>query len=106
MDPLIVFDCEKAVPNRYALAIAAAERARALIRGGELYLRKRRRATPVELALREIAGSDTSTRIKPTVGLHEHGVRPSRRKSASRSQEAIFATVPALHPGGSPLTMP
>ncbi len=28
MDPLIVFDCENAVPNRFALAVAAAGRAR------------------------------------------------------------------------------
>ncbi|MER9963653.1 DNA-directed RNA polymerase subunit omega [Mesorhizobium sp. M0045] len=36
MDPLIVLDCENTVPNRFALAVAAAGRARALSRGSEV----------------------------------------------------------------------
>jgi hypothetical protein len=35
MDPHIVFDCEKVLPNRFDLAVAAAARVRALSRGGE-----------------------------------------------------------------------
>ncbi|MER9500553.1 DNA-directed RNA polymerase subunit omega [Mesorhizobium sp. M0488] len=60
MDPLIVFDCENSVPNRFALAVAAAGRARALSRGAETRLADEARV-PVELALREIAGN----RFKP-----------------------------------------
>ncbi|RWL17895.1 MAG: DNA-directed RNA polymerase subunit omega [Mesorhizobium sp.] len=56
MDPLIVFDCENAVPNRFALAVAAAGRARALSRGAEPRVPDEATA-PVELALREIAGN-------------------------------------------------
>ena len=33
MDPLVVFDCQKQVPNRFGLALAAAARARALRKG-------------------------------------------------------------------------
>ncbi|MBZ9736429.1 MULTISPECIES: DNA-directed RNA polymerase subunit omega [unclassified Mesorhizobium] len=55
MDRLTVLDCENTVPNRFALAVAVAGRARALSRGAE---RLTDEATaPVELALREIAGN-------------------------------------------------
>ncbi|MBZ9846292.1 DNA-directed RNA polymerase subunit omega [Mesorhizobium sp. CA5] len=55
MDRLTVLDCENTVPNRFALAVAVAGRARALSRGTE---RLTDEATaPVELALREIAGN-------------------------------------------------
>ncbi|MER8956606.1 DNA-directed RNA polymerase subunit omega [Mesorhizobium sp. M0833] len=56
MDPLIVLDCENTVPNRFALAVAAAGRARALSRGSEPRLSDKV-TVPVELALREIAGN-------------------------------------------------
>ncbi|TPJ49613.1 DNA-directed RNA polymerase subunit omega [Mesorhizobium sp. B2-6-4] len=49
MDPLIVLDCENAVPNRFALAVAAAGRARALSRGAEPRLTSDV-TVPVELA--------------------------------------------------------
>lgn len=39
MDPHIVFDCEKVLPNRFDLAVAAAARVRALSRGGEPRIR-------------------------------------------------------------------
>ncbi|MDE3762605.1 DNA-directed RNA polymerase subunit omega [Sinorhizobium meliloti] len=53
MDPFIVYNCEKFVPNRFALALAAASRCRVLNRGadprtGELA------GSGVDLALREI----------------------------------------------------
>jgi DNA-directed RNA polymerase subunit omega len=35
MDPHVVFDCQDVVPNRFALTVAAAARARALSRGAE-----------------------------------------------------------------------
>lgn len=33
MDPFVVFDCQQVVPDRFALALAAAPRSRALLRG-------------------------------------------------------------------------
>jgi len=35
MDPHVVFDCQKVLPNRFALTLAAAARSRALARGAE-----------------------------------------------------------------------
>lgn len=35
MDPFIVYNCEKFVPNRFALALAAASRCRVLNRGAD-----------------------------------------------------------------------
>jgi DNA-directed RNA polymerase subunit omega len=54
MDPNIVFDCEKVLPNKFGLAIAAAARVRALGRGGEPRIRIADSGR-TELALREIA---------------------------------------------------
>lgn len=55
MDPNIVFDCEKVLPNRFGLALAAAARIRALNRGSEPRLRVADAGTTTECALREIA---------------------------------------------------
>lgn len=54
MDRHVIFDCEKALPNRFVLVLAAAARTRALNRGAEprLALRDRNAA---DLALQEIA---------------------------------------------------
>jgi len=49
MDPMIVLDCENTVPNRFALAVAAAGRARALSRSAEPRLTSDV-TVPVELA--------------------------------------------------------
>ncbi|WP_417418733.1 DNA-directed RNA polymerase subunit omega [Hoeflea sp.] len=54
MDPLVVFDCEKVLPNRFALVLAAAARSRALNRGAEPRLEVQGRNTS-DLALQEIA---------------------------------------------------
>ena len=54
MDPLVVFDCQKLVPNRFALALAAAARARAL-RKGEPVRVQTAGLESTEVALREIA---------------------------------------------------
>lgn len=55
MDPSIVFDCQQVVPNRFALALAAAARSRALLRGAQSKpARSDTRETEVEL--QEIAG--------------------------------------------------
>ncbi|MXN53219.1 DNA-directed RNA polymerase subunit omega [Shinella sp. AETb1-6] len=54
MDPLVVFDCQKILPNRFALALAAAARSRALNRGAEPRL-DRQGVNASELALLEIA---------------------------------------------------
>lgn len=55
MDPLVIFDCQKVVPNRFALVLAAAARTRALNRGAEPRLSETG-VYGADLALREIAG--------------------------------------------------
>jgi DNA-directed RNA polymerase subunit omega len=54
MDPLVVFDCQKQVPNRFGLALAAAARARALRKGAPVQVQAPE-LDSTELALREIA---------------------------------------------------
>ena len=54
MDPHVVFDCQKVLPNRFALALAAAARSRALGRGAEPRL-DLDGVGAKELALHEIA---------------------------------------------------
>lgn len=54
MDPHVVFDCQKVVPNRFALTLAAAARSRALARGAEPRLDAADRCVG-ELSLHEIA---------------------------------------------------
>ena len=54
MDPLVVFDCQKQVPNQFGLALAAAARARAL-RKGEPVRVQTAGLESTEVALREIA---------------------------------------------------
>jgi DNA-directed RNA polymerase subunit omega len=68
MNPSIVFDCEKILPNRFALTMAAAARSRALYRGAEPRLDPSD-ACVSELALQEIArGSFTSSELAPFLG--------------------------------------
>jgi DNA-directed RNA polymerase subunit omega len=54
MDPLIVYDCQKQVPNRFGLALAAAARARALRKGVPVRVQTAGLES-TEVALREIA---------------------------------------------------
>lgn len=54
MDPNVVFDCQRVVPNRFALALAAAARSRALNRGAQPRL-DLPASDMRELALQEIA---------------------------------------------------
>jgi DNA-directed RNA polymerase subunit omega len=54
MDPHVVFDCQEVVPNRFALTVAAAARARALISGAKPRL-DLPDAGATSLALHEIA---------------------------------------------------
>lgn len=56
MDPHVIFDCQKVLPNRFALTLAAAARSRALARGAEPRLDAPDRSVS-ELALHEIAAS-------------------------------------------------
>lgn len=54
MDPHVIFDCQKVLPNRFALTLAAAARGRALARGAEPRLDRPGRSMG-DLALKEIA---------------------------------------------------
>jgi DNA-directed RNA polymerase subunit omega len=55
MDPFIIYNAEKAIPNRFGLALAAAARARALNHGHVPRIESHSPIGPVEIALREIA---------------------------------------------------
>ncbi|MFZ5836605.1 MAG: DNA-directed RNA polymerase subunit omega [Pseudomonadota bacterium] len=56
MDPSVVFDCERVLPNRFALTLTAAARSRALTRGHPPRLARPATST-VDLALHEIAAN-------------------------------------------------
>ena len=65
MDPHIIFDCQKVLPNRFALTLAAAARSRALARGAEPRLDAADYSVN-ELALHEIAaGAFTRDELAP-----------------------------------------
>jgi|SRR5690606_6640251 len=65
MDPLVVFDCQNVLPDRFALTLAAAARSRALNRGAEPRIDKPG-AGASDLALREIAaGAFTREELAP-----------------------------------------
>ena len=65
MDPLIVFDCAIVLPNRFALALAAAARSRALNRGAEPRFYGAATSSS-ERALHEIAaGAFTDRELRP-----------------------------------------
>jgi DNA-directed RNA polymerase subunit omega len=54
MDPFVVFDCAKVLPNRFALVLAAAARSQALHRGAQPRSDKETNSA-IDLALNEIA---------------------------------------------------
>jgi DNA-directed RNA polymerase subunit omega len=82
MDPDVVFDCEKIVPNPYALALAAAARARALNRGAEPRVNVSA-ANATERALQEIA-SEAFSKDELVPFLPEQQTFPSACRSARR----------------------
>jgi DNA-directed RNA polymerase subunit omega len=68
MDPFVIFDCAKILPNRFALTLAAAARSRALHRGADPRL-DRPAASASDLALREIAeGAFTQSELGLLLG--------------------------------------
>lgn len=109
MDPHVGFDCHKILPNRFALALAAAARSRALNRGAEPRL-DRQGVNASELALLEIAsGAFVEDELAPYLfprrqehppGRSVHHTRVSRRRPFRRCRR----TRP-LSAGGSPLMM-
>lgn len=82
MDPNVVFDCEKIVPNPYALALAAAARARALNRGAAPRVNVSA-ANATERALQEIA-SDAFSKDELVPFLPEQQTFTSACHSAHR----------------------
>ncbi|WP_432349881.1 DNA-directed RNA polymerase subunit omega (plasmid) [Shinella yambaruensis] len=76
MDPCLVFDCQKVLPNRYALTLAAAARTRALARGAAPRLDAGNDGMG-DLALREIAaGAFTRQELSPFLPEPERGLLP------------------------------
>lgn len=88
MDPFIVNDCEKFIPNRFALALAAASRCRALSRGADPRTGERARSG-VDVALDEIGAgafskNELSLFLAPPNKLEAAELAPARlRKLAS-----------------------
>ncbi|WP_246590293.1 DNA-directed RNA polymerase subunit omega [Rhizobium lentis] len=75
MDPHVVFDCQNILPNRFALSLAAAARARALTRGAEPRLDPRC-ASASEVALQEIAcGAFAYDEMAPFLFASQAGAR-------------------------------
>ena len=81
MDPHVVFDCQKVLPNRFALTLAAASRIRALARGAEPRLDAVDRSVG-DLALHEIAaGAFTRDELAPFLpGADERRLLPPPHK--------------------------
>ncbi|WP_293828421.1 DNA-directed RNA polymerase subunit omega [uncultured Brevundimonas sp.] len=75
MDPHVVLDCQKVLPNRFALTLAAAARSRALGRGAEPRLDSDHPGAS-DLALHEIAAA-MFTRKELAPFLPSEGGRPS-----------------------------
>lgn len=77
MDPFVVMECQKVLPNRFGLTLAAAARSRALRRGAEPRLAVSHEGT-TELALQEIAaGVFTPEELTPFLpGAGGHAALP------------------------------
>lgn len=99
MDPYVVFDGQKVLPNRFALTLAAAARSRALGRGAEPRLDPNH-ASVSDLALHEIAaGMFSRNELAPF--LPGEGGRPSLpppdADSKLRDGGCEIAGAPASH---------
>ncbi|RWH82159.1 MAG: RNA polymerase rpb6 [Mesorhizobium sp.] len=103
MDPLIVFDAQRTIPNPFALAVAAAGRARALARGAEPRLPASPKSRP-HLALSEIAGNAFETReIEPFLLTKSISPRDSvRSKSGPKKLRGVGPNRPAAAPPLAP----
>lgn len=94
MDPHVGFDCHKILPNRFALALAAAARSRALNRGAEPRL-DRQGVNASELALLEIAsGAFVEDELAPYLfpspaGAPSWPLRPPHPSFAATAVQAL-----------------
>ncbi|MBZ9719172.1 RNA polymerase rpb6 [Mesorhizobium sp. AD1-1] len=99
MDPLIVFDAQRTIPNPFALAVAAAGRVRALARGAAPRLAASPKSRP-HLALSEIAGNAFEPReIEPF--LLTEPISPKdcvRSKSGPKKFRGVGPNRPLPHP--------
>lgn len=100
MDPFVVFDCAKVLPNRFALTLAVAARSRALQRGARPRSDEPA-ASPSGVALHEIAaGAFTPAELAPFL-VEQKGTRLSPPPASDQS----FAT--ALSRGAAaPVSLP
>ena len=111
MDPLIVFDCQKVILNHFALALAAAARARALNRGAGPRINEEA-LTHSELALHEIASSAFSPQELEPFLRAGSALRLDRADIKPQSGSNSVAAPGAMHPrhtrplvGGGSLTV-
>ena len=101
MNPLILDDCQKVLPNPFLLAIAAAARARALRHGAEPKV-SCGTPPPIELALQEIAAGllaegEFELQSSPNRSLLAHWAASSAGKTERDRSGASAAAAPALH---------
>ncbi|ABS17314.1 DNA-directed RNA polymerase subunit omega (plasmid) [Brucella anthropi] len=102
MDPHVIFDCEKALPNRFVLVLAAAARTRALNRGAEPRLALGDRNAG-DLALQEIAaGAFSEEELAPFLLPHRAEARllpaPSTISELCGDGRSKAAAAPAASP--------
>lgn len=81
MDPFVVFDCQQVMLDRFALALAAAARSRALLRGAQPKLVGSGKGA-TEVSLQEMAGRAFS-REELAPFLRLGGARPRSASSAT-----------------------
>ena len=103
MDTHVVFDCQKVLPNRFALTLAAASRIRALARGAEPRLDAVDRSVG-DLALHEIAaGVFTRDELAPFLpGADERQLLPPPDPASFCSRPGISAMRLKPMPHGMP----
>lgn len=103
MDPHVVFDCQDVVPNRFALTVAAAARARALIRGAQPRLDLPDAGT-TSLALHEIAaGAFRQDELTPFLSGSARPARlPAPNPKSTELRGGGASTTAAAGPSASP----
>ena len=97
MDPYVVYDCQRVVPNQFALTLAAAARWRALNHGAEPRLVPSAGTGNAYLALQEIAaGVFGNTELARAVGGPNAGAFLAQPASTQSLLAASDAAAPRL----------
>ena len=104
MDPHVVFDCQRVLPNRFALTLAAAARKRALNRGAEPRLAPWSGAGNGDVALCELAAGafspeELSTALGPraTIFLKQPASTPTLPAAANAATAPRLLAQETIH---------